>query len=111
MAKSRYEYVRAFEQDDRLLLNCWNVIRIDGRSFHRFSAQHAFSKPNDVRALRLMNACAQAVLREFADIVIAFGQSDEFSFVLHKHSRLFRRRSRSLIILIIVVVTITLFSS
>ncbi len=31
----------------------------------------------------------QAVFSEFTDVRIAFGVSDEYSFVLHKHSRLF----------------------
>uniref|UniRef100_A0A0L8FWE6 Probable tRNA(His) guanylyltransferase n=1 Tax=Octopus bimaculoides TaxID=37653 RepID=A0A0L8FWE6_OCTBM len=35
MAKSRFEYVRDFELDDRCLPNCWLVVRIDGHSFHR----------------------------------------------------------------------------
>ena len=35
MAKSKFEYVKKFESVDQCLLNCWIVIRIDGRSFHR----------------------------------------------------------------------------
>lgn len=103
MAKSKYEYVRKFEQNDQCLLNCWIVIRIDGRNFHRyttralktsaqqdtaiscvfflifrFSDGHGFEKPNDPRALHLMNKCAETVMKEFTDIVIAYGQSDEY---------------------------------
>ena len=37
MAKSKYDYVRQFEQDDRCLLNSWMVVRIDGNNFHEFS--------------------------------------------------------------------------
>lgn len=44
----------------------------------RFAEQHNFEKPNDDRALGLMNKCAEAVFREFSDIVIAYGQSDEY---------------------------------
>lgn len=55
MAKSRYEYVKSYEQHDELARNAWVVIRIDGRGFHRFSKVHDFAKPNDERALRLMN--------------------------------------------------------
>jgi len=47
-------------------------------SFHRFSAKYAFEKPNDRRALDLMNAAAKAVLTELPDIVIAYGISDEY---------------------------------
>ena len=32
-AKSKYEYVKQFEQDDALLPGCWIVIRIDGKGF------------------------------------------------------------------------------
>ena len=35
MAKSRFEYVRTFEENDSLLKNTWIVVRLDGRSFHR----------------------------------------------------------------------------
>lgn len=35
MAKSRFEYVKAFESPDSLLPNCWIVVRIDGKNFHR----------------------------------------------------------------------------
>ena len=33
-------------------------------------------------------------MEELSDIVVAYGQSDEFSFVLRKHSRLYERRAR-----------------
>jgi len=33
MANSRYEYVRNFELDDKLLPGCWIVIRVDGKGF------------------------------------------------------------------------------
>ena len=56
---SKYEYVKKFETDDRLLPNCWMVVRIDGKAFHRFSDTHEFSKPNDLNALNLMNAVAE----------------------------------------------------
>lgn len=35
MAKSKFEYVRDFETDDTCLPNCWIVVRLDGRNFHR----------------------------------------------------------------------------
>lgn len=35
MAKSKFEYVRAFEADDVCLPNTWAVVRLDGRNFHR----------------------------------------------------------------------------
>lgn len=36
MAKSKYEYVRSYEQDVRVAVNNFIVIRVDGRSFHRY---------------------------------------------------------------------------
>ncbi|KAI9868135.1 MAG: tRNA-His guanylyltransferase [Trichoglossum hirsutum] len=78
MANSKYEYVKAFEQQDTLLPNTWIVIRLDGRGFHKLSDKYSFEKPNDSRALNLMNTAATAVMNEFPDIVIAYGISDEY---------------------------------
>ena len=88
----------------------------------RFSAAHTFEKPNDVRALGLMDCCAQVrhvpaspipaarmhnsvlipavprmqeVLREFGDIVLAYGESDEFSFVFKRSTTLYGGCSRN----------------
>lgn len=72
----------------------------------RFSDAHGFDKPNDLRGLNLMNAAAmvrpptpqpaatahlaaQEVMHGFPDVRIAYGESDEYSFVLHKHTTLF----------------------
>ncbi|SPQ18019.1 79a88d70-ead7-4ebe-a495-61ed251878e6 [Thermothielavioides terrestris] len=73
MANSQYEYVKQFEQPDRLLPNTWIVIRIDGRGFTKFANKYRFEKPNDRRALELMNAAAKAVMTELPDITIAYG--------------------------------------
>lgn len=78
---------------------------------HRFAKDHDFEKPNDIKALALMDYAAQAstflnardagvlvielvsllqqVLKEFGDIRMAFGESDEMSFVLNKASTLY----------------------
>ncbi|XP_067899313.1 probable tRNA(His) guanylyltransferase isoform X2 [Heterodontus francisci] len=93
MAKSKFEYVRNFEADDTCLQNCWVVVRLDGRNFHKFADQHHFRKPNDERALHLMTKCALTVMEELNDIVIAYGQSDEYSFVFKKRSNWFKRRA------------------
>lgn len=42
------------------------------------SAKFGLEKPNDRRALDLMNAAARAVLQEIPDIPLAYGMSDEF---------------------------------
>lgn len=49
----------------------------------RFSWAHAFTKPNDTNALHLMNQAAKSVMRELSsDIVLGYGDSDEFRFPL-----------------------------
>ncbi|CCH40937.1 tRNA(His) guanylyltransferase [Wickerhamomyces ciferrii] len=97
MAKSRYEYVKEFEQDRILLPNTFIVIRIDGKSFHKFSKDYNFIKPNDLRALKLANAAAINVKRSIKDVILAFGESDEYSFILKPDTQLFNRRESKLI--------------
>ncbi|KXX80166.1 tRNA(His) guanylyltransferase [Madurella mycetomatis] len=97
MANSKFEYVKQFEQPDHLLPNTWVVVRIDGRGFTKFATKYGFEKPNDKRALDLMNAAARAVMAELPDITIAYGVSDEYSFVFHKTCVLFERRSSKLV--------------
>ncbi|XP_026757081.2 probable tRNA(His) guanylyltransferase [Galleria mellonella] len=97
MAKSSFEYVKMFELDDTLLPNSWIVVRLDGKCFHKFSEDHDFSKPNDIRALRLMNYAAFSVFKEFHDLLMAFGQSDEYSFIFKKHTTLYNRRASKLL--------------
>ena len=55
--------------------------RIDGKGFHKFSDAHKFTKPNEKAALDLMNKCAVNVMTEFNEIMLSYGQSDEYSFV------------------------------
>ncbi|XP_063922736.1 probable tRNA(His) guanylyltransferase [Zophobas morio] len=93
MAKSKFEYVRTFETEEKLLPNSWIVVRIDGRAFHQFSTKHNFKKPNDSNALALMNKAASVVMNEFKDISLCYGQSDEYSFVLRKDTTLYNRRA------------------
>jgi tRNA(His) 5'-end guanylyltransferase len=38
-------------------------------------------KPNDHRGLELMDHAAIDLMREFPDIILGFGQSDEFRYV------------------------------
>ena len=63
------------------------VCRIDGKAFHKFSAAHNFKKPNDKPALDLMTAAAKTVMDNFTDIVVSYGQSDEYSFVFRKETQ------------------------
>lgn len=106
MAKSKYEYVKNFESEDRCLPNCWIVVNLDGKCFQRFAEMHGFEKPNDKRSLELMSRSAAAVMEEIREIVLAYGQSDEYSFVFRKDTILFNRRTEKLL-----TVVNSLFSS
>lgn len=97
MAKSSFEYVKKFEAEDALLPNTWIVIRLDGKCFHKFSDDHNFNKPNDLRALKLMNYAAYTVMKEFSDLIIGFGQSDEYSFIFKRETLLYKRRAAKLL--------------
>lgn len=44
-------------------------------------AKYGFEKPNDRRALDLMNAAAKQIVTELPDIMIAYGISDEYRSV------------------------------
>ena len=44
----------------------------------RLTAKYNFEKPNDRRALDLMNAAAAGVMKELPDLVMGYGISDEF---------------------------------
>lgn len=96
MAKSKFEYVKEFERDEYCLPNCWIVVRIDGRNFSKFCDAHQFTKPNDVAALQLMNRAAVTVMEDFKEIILGFGQSDEYSFVFRKDAEIYKRRASKL---------------
>ncbi|BGP23938.1 tRNA(His) guanylyltransferase [Rhodotorula toruloides] len=108
MAGSRYTYVKGFELPDPLLPSTFFVIRIDGKGFHGFSQAHNFDKPNDWNALTLMNEAAKRVVggRELnGECVMAFGESDEYSFVFKRSCKLHGRRSSKLVTLVVSVFT------
>lgn len=44
-------------------------------------AKYNFQKPNDRRALDLMNVAAKAVVMDLPEIIIAYGVSDEYRSV------------------------------
>ncbi|KAL1949433.1 hypothetical protein VTO73DRAFT_8314 [Trametes versicolor] len=97
MAGSKFAYVRNFELPDPLLPETFMVLRIDGHAFHRLSAEHDFAKPNDERALQLMDHAARDVMNEFKDVVLAFGESDEYSFLFRKSTTLYNRRESKIL--------------
>ena len=97
MACSKYEYVKKFESSISLLPSTFIVIRIDGKGFTRFTDLHDFEKPNDIKGISLMNSAAEEVLKNFSEIWIAYGQSDEYSFVLRRNTTFFNRRAEKII--------------
>lgn len=59
---------------------------------NRFSARYNFQKPNDARALNVMNGAALRLMQSLTDVIMAYGDSDEYSFVLRRGCELFERR-------------------
>lgn len=92
MAKSKYEYVKEFETHEKCLPNCFIVVRVDGKGFHKFTESHGFSKPNDRDGLLLMSKAAACVMDEFTEICCAYGQSDEYSFIFNRETNIYNRR-------------------
>ena len=97
MAKSKFEYVKNFEIPDPTIPNTYLLVRIDGKGFTKFCETHKLEKPNDIRLISLMNKCARHVMKEFNDIMLAYGQSDEFSFLFRKSTNLYNRRSSKIL--------------
>lgn len=64
------------------MIICWRTLGTLSLlyDFGRFSEAHEFEKPNDAKALNLMNSCALSVLEEYPDIVFSYGFSDEFRY-------------------------------
>ena len=96
MACSKYEYVKHFETSLILLPSTFIVIRLDGKAFTRFADLLSLEKPNDFAMISLMNKCAEEVMKNFSEIWLAYGQSDEFSFVLRQNTTFFNRRSEKI---------------
>lgn len=95
MANSRYDFHKEEEKltDLRFNRGSYIIIRIDGHKFHNFSAEHNFHKPNDKRALDLMIESAKQVMRAYkGQIPLAYGHSDEFSFLIRSCSSMLSRR-------------------
>lgn len=96
MANSRFEYVRREEKADPAA-DGFMVVRIDGRGFTRFADEHGWRKPSDDRAIGLCNEAARAVMADCGDVTVAFGVSDEYSFVFRRASELYGRRTQKIV--------------
>ncbi|RWS20815.1 tRNA(His) guanylyltransferase-like protein, partial [Leptotrombidium deliense] len=108
MAVTKYAYVREYEvaTEHFLLKNSFIVVRLDGHNFHKFVQTHNFFKPNDKRGLDLMVESAKEVMREFyPNIPIAYGQSDEFSFIFKRDAKMHKRRQNKITSILVSVFT------
>ena len=97
---SKYNYVRLFEQEMLLMQKTYIIIRVDGKNFKKFTKAHDFEKPNDMRGINAMNSAAEFCMKEFTDIKIAYGQSDEYSFMFEPSKNPCQRRTQKLVSLI-----------
>lgn len=48
------------------------------------------------QGLNLMSRCAESVMTEFNEIALAYGQSDEYSFVFRRSAEVYKRRASKL---------------
>jgi tRNA(His) guanylyltransferase len=79
----------------RLMPGAWTVIRVDGRSFTRFTSER-FDKPFDERFRNHMTAAAEALMREMNGIY-AFTESDEISVLFPPRWEMFDRELEKLV--------------
>ena len=61
--------------------------------FHKLAKKHDWKRPNDARGLGLMTKAAKAVMVDFNDIILAYGQSDEYSFIFRREAEVFELKS------------------
>lgn len=73
----------------RFPVGSWVILRLDGRSFSRFT-ESRFDKPFDARFHELMTQAAQAVFEQL-QAAYAYTQSDEISLLLPRDWDLFDR--------------------
>ena len=78
-----------------VLPGAWTVLRMDGRSFSRFT-ESRFDKPFDPRFAQLMTDTAETVLTEF-NARYAYTESDEISILLDPSCQLFGRSVEKLV--------------
>jgi tRNA(His) guanylyltransferase len=86
---------REYFHELTVLPGAWTVIRVDGRSFSRFTEQR-FDKPFDARFSELMVTTAQTLLRELGGRY-TYTESDEISVLLDPGHDLFSRGVEKLV--------------
>ncbi|GJV67210.1 tRNA(His) guanylyltransferase 1 isoform X1 [Tanacetum coccineum] len=71
----------------------------------RFSQVHEFKKPNDEKALNLMNSCAVSMCKELPHIMLAYGFGHEYSFIFRPETDHYNRRASKLVSVIVSLFT------
>lgn len=89
--------MRALEYYHNLILlpGAWTVVRVDGHSFSRFTADR-FEKPFDPRFRAMMLAAARALITDLGGLY-AYTESDEISLLLSPAWDLFGREVEKLV--------------
>ena len=92
MVNSRYEYVKKFEEEEKLLKDTFICVNVKTLDFDQFCIDHKFLNPFDDRIIRLNAECARHVMEDFTDIDISYGFMGEFSFIFKRTTATFNRR-------------------
>jgi tRNA(His) guanylyltransferase len=92
MVNSRFEYVKDFEREERLLRDTFIVVEVHGSRFKSFCSHLSLSLPYDDRLIRLFATAARSTMENFFDIEVSLGYSDNFYFVFDRSASLFNRR-------------------
>lgn len=74
--------MRSYEKDMALTSNLPVIIRIDGRTFSRFT--RGMDKPFDLNFIEMMNEIALGLCNDMQNCRLAYLQSDEISFLLYQ---------------------------
>lgn len=88
MSIALHDRMKGYEAASRYVLPARMpvIIRVDGRSFH--SLLRGRERPWDPEVERAMMAIGVALVRELDGAVLAYGQSDEVSVLLHNYKTL-----------------------
>jgi tRNA(His) guanylyltransferase len=92
MVNSRFEYVKDFEREERLLPDTFIVAEVLATQFDVFCSNLPLSIPFDDRLIRLFAAAARETMESFTDIELSFGFGASVSFVFRRSSAVFNRR-------------------
>jgi tRNA(His) guanylyltransferase len=81
------ERMKRYETATRFVLppRTYTIIRVDGKAFHTFT--RGLEKPYSTRLMDAMDTAASALCKQAMGCRLAYGQSDEYSFLLTDFER------------------------